>query len=646
VATDLERMIVRLEASLTQFDRDMKRASGIADRSARQIETRFQRMNKQIGGFASAGVTKFAGAFVGMIGVQRIVQQTGEALNRFSEIAENAGTVGLTPEFYQTLIAAGQEYGASQEEITSTLNRFVASMGQAKEGVGPWVQSLKKTNPELLRQLQLAGNTEEALRILADTLSGIADADERAAVAKVLLGKTYAGFSRVLQIGSDGLSNYQREAIKTGRVIEGELIQKGDDIADAYARASDVLTNRWQKALVGSSPGLIRFTELMGDAAEAVLGFDNERLLAALQNQLEGHEAILERKKALIRLGGTAMTDEDINQTTEVKTLMESIEAIKKRIANIQLGELSFEGMQKLLNPPKKPPAPEPEGEPPDLAAAKAAATLAEKAKDAQAALEDKAEAARTDAAALFMGAEAGLAYKTELETINSLTRDGITITPELAARVRELSRDYAEAATQSESLAKAQQFFEDAAGGALKTFVQGLREGKTAMEALEAVLEGLADKLIDLALNLAIAGISKGIGAAGGFNAIAPAFVQHAGGPAGTGPTRNVPMSVFADAPRLHRGGYIGAGEIPAILQRGETVIPRGGRMGSETNVVINNYSNEGVEKKERENSTGGMDIEVMIGNIVSKQIATPGSAPHRTLGAVFGMKPVGVRR
>lgn len=643
MATDLERMIVRLEASLTQFDRDMKRASGIADRSARQIETRFQRMNKQIGGFASAGVTKFAGSFVAMIGVNKIVQETGEALNRFSEIAENAGTVGLTPEFYQTLIAAGKEYGASQEEITSTLNRFVASMGQAKEGVGPWVQALKKTNPELLRQLQLAGSTEEAIRLLSDALAGIADADERAAVAKVLLGKTYAGFSRVLQIGSKGLTEYQKEAIRTGRVVENELIKRGDDLADKYAVASDIIQNRFQKALVGSAPGLVSFTELLGDMAEALLGFDDARLLAALENQLEGTTAVLEQKKALIRLGGTAMSDEDINETKEVRDLMAQIESIKKRIGNLKLGELSFQGMTDLLNPPKKP---EPEGEPPDNAAARAAENLAEKARDATAALTDKAEAERADAEALFMGAEAGLAYKTELDTINSLTRDGVKITPQLAAQVRQLSEEYAKAATQTAAVAKAQQFFEDAAGSALKTFISGLREGKTAMEALEAVLEGLADKLLDLAINLAIGSLSRGIGAAGGFNFAAPAFVQHGGGPAGTGPMRNVHPSVFANAPRLHGGGYIGPGEVPAILQRGETVIPRGGRMGSETNVVINNYSNEGVQKNERENSTGGLDIEVMIGNIASKQAATPGSPLHRTLKSTFGIKPVGIRR
>ena len=56
---------------------------------------------------------------------------------------------------------------------------------------------------------------------------------------------------------------------------------------------------------------------------------------------------------------------------------------------------------------------------------------------------------------------------------------------------------------------------------------------------------------------------------------------VYHSGGLAGApgGVRRSVPPALFAAAPRLHGGGIAGlrADEVPAILQRGETVLPRG---------------------------------------------------------------------
>lgn len=66
-------------------------------------------------------------------------------------------------------------------------------------------------------------------------------------------------------------------------------------------------------------------------------------------------------------------------------------------------------------------------------------------------------------------------------------------------------------------------------------------------------------------------------------------AFVHHAGGMAGSGPTRNVSPALFIGAPRYHRGGIAGLApdEVPAILQRGERVLSRrevAAGVGSET--------------------------------------------------------------
>jgi hypothetical protein len=52
------------------------------------------------------------------------------------------------------------------------------------------------------------------------------------------------------------------------------------------------------------------------------------------------------------------------------------------------------------------------------------------------------------------------------------------------------------------------------------------------------------------------------------------PAEVKHAGGLVGTGPFRMMPAAMFARAPRLHAG--LAPDEFPAVLQRGETVIPK----------------------------------------------------------------------
>ncbi len=68
---------------------------------------------------------------------------------------------------------------------------------------------------------------------------------------------------------------------------------------------------------------------------------------------------------------------------------------------------------------------------------------------------------------------------------------------------------------------------------------------------------------------------LSGALGGAGGIFA----NILHAGGMVGApGPGRMVPALAFADAPRMHSGGWAGLrpDEVPAILQRGERVLSR----------------------------------------------------------------------
>ena len=88
--------------------------------------------------------------------------------------------------------------------------------------------------------------------------------------------------------------------------------------------------------------------------------------------------------------------------------------------------------------------------------------------------------------------------------------------------------------------------------------------------------------------------GAASGGGSAGGsFFGDLLGSIFHEGGVVGdAAPSRRVPAYVFAGAPRYHSGGIAGLqpGEIPAILQRGEVVLPKGSTAQSNpVNVIMN---------------------------------------------------------
>lgn len=157
----------------------------------------------------------------------------------------------------------------------------------------------------------------------------------------------------------------------------------------------------------------------------------------------------------------------------------------------------------------------------------------------------------------------------------------------------------------------------QDVNRGLLVEFGQQLRNGASAWDAFKNAgvnaLGKIADKLMQMAAdNLwrsAFGGSSGGllgglgslfgigggssaagsvgvVGAAGGM--VVPTFF-HGGGLVGAGGYQNgaFPSYLFANAPRFHSGVDLRSDEIPAILQRGERVIPRGQNDNGGGNVI-----------------------------------------------------------
>lgn len=121
----------------------------------------------------------------------------------------------------------------------------------------------------------------------------------------------------------------------------------------------------------------------------------------------------------------------------------------------------------------------------------------------------------------------------------------------------------------------------------------------------------------------------------------------------------RSVPAMAFEGAPRLHSGGgWFRSDEYPAILQRGERVLNRdetaayhagmaaGGNRGNSSGrepavyVTINNTTGEPVSTQRSRDGNGNTNIEVLVGNVVAKRLASPGTELNRAVRATTGSR------
>lgn len=211
----------------------------------------------------------------------------------------------------------------------------------------------------------------------------------------------------------------------------------------------------------------------------------------------------------------------------------------------------------------------------------------------------------------------------------NEYLRSGYEPTQAIARDIDEYATKAAHAAVEVERLAAAQealQEFEGIAKDALKGFISDLRAGKSGAEALENVMNRIADKLIDMAINsifdskggglLSIVGSLLGGGGKG-----VGATVLHQGGWVGVnGTMRYVHPAYFENAPRFH-SGTLRSDERAAILQTGERVLSRddvaalrqsSGKQQAQPTVVqpVVNVINAPTQPEVRTNEDGSIDL------------------------------------
>lgn len=199
------------------------------------------------------------------------------------------------------------------------------------------------------------------------------------------------------------------------------------------------------------------------------------------------------------------------------------------------------------------------------------------------------------------MTAEAAARYRVEQDLLNAALKAGREITPELAAENAKLADQYARQEAQIEVLERARDHL-NATRDIAKGLAMDFAHGTDKAEAFANVLSRIGDRLIDIAFNDAfkgggflggLLGVFAGGGSKGNIGGTGGVLggLYHSGGTAGQpSQSRYVHPAYFDDAPRYHNGGIAGLkpNEVPAILERGERVIPNGASGGG-MNVAFN---------------------------------------------------------
>ena len=133
MATDVEKLLVQLSADIKGYENAMKRAVGVSNRQARQIETRFAKMNKSLSAGASEAAAGFLKAFA-LIGGAQGFRTLSDSATRIDNALKVAGLSGQELDtVYQKLLVSAQKNAAPLETLVELYGR--ASLVQKELGV-------------------------------------------------------------------------------------------------------------------------------------------------------------------------------------------------------------------------------------------------------------------------------------------------------------------------------------------------------------------------------------------------------------------------------------------------------------------------------------------------------------------------------
>ena len=166
-----------------------------------------------------------------------------------------------------------------------------------------------------------------------------------------------------------------------------------------------------------------------------------------------------------------------------------------------------------------------------------------------------------------------------------------------------------------------------------ISKFQDGVASAIVSGENLGDVLSNIGKELLQLSLKMALFGQDGKSGMFGGIFKWVGGLVgtMHEGGKAGDfSGVRVVDPSVFSNAPRFHDGGFVGLrpNEVPAILEAGETVISKDGKLTmtggrSAPSVIINVENKTGADVDAQQTSVD-FDGENWVIGVVLNAIQT----------------------
>ncbi len=277
MATDIERLVVSLEASTVRYERALQRAMGQTNQTARRIESRFDRMNRGIGAGFAGLQRNIAAAFAG-VAATRGATQLIDAATRIENSLKVAGLAGQELErVYDSLFQSAQRNAAPIESLATLYGRLAIVQNE----LGASTEEMLSFTDNVAVALRVAGTDAQsasgALLQLSQAMgSGIVRAEEFNSILE--------GALPIAQAAAAGLEEAGGSVAKLRQlVVDGKV--SSEAFFRAFEAGSVVLQDKVANAELTVSQGFVRLMNVLIDTAREMN--EGSRVSGALVDGLD-----------------------------------------------------------------------------------------------------------------------------------------------------------------------------------------------------------------------------------------------------------------------------------------------------------------------------------------------------------------------
>lgn len=307
MATDLERLVVSLEANIKKFEKEMSRSRQVTDTAMRGVEKRTeqatQRIQRIMSGVGNSIKAGLAGALAGVS-----VQQIAKFADGYTKIQNALKVTGLEgaklASTYQQLLAISQQSGASLDAMAQLYSRMAASqkelnattpqMLELTKAVGLALQvqgsSTEQASGALLQLGQALGSGKVQWEEIEGVMDGARPLLQAAAAGMEEAGGSVSKLTGLIRDGKVSSEAFFRAILAGMPLLEERAGSAASTMEQGWQRVENAMTDLVGKLgeATGASENAAAAINGVGGAIESIAGYVPGAIaaLGALQAKL------------------------------------------------------------------------------------------------------------------------------------------------------------------------------------------------------------------------------------------------------------------------------------------------------------------------------------------------------------------------